>query len=622
MNWGGQTAVGVLGASAVAAYVIGDMGTTTTVLGSADGSGWGGGGATLGGGGAAVGDTGGSSGSGCESDQTLTAAWLVDADHYLTVTSTVTSMTTSDSRLSVGQYLWTYQIDNPLFADSEESPIEVTTFDLPTPLAATVGNIVSNGWTVTTDAGSVYFSSGSGGTPIEPGQSMTVSFTTSAADVAKTTTTGSSRRAAGLGGFSGPVIVPIITPISPPVVPPPPPPPPPPPQQPPQVLIEPNGGGVTLRVAKWQNAFDPAPGGTTVVVRGPDAGTNWDFIDRDPDRFNVWVYDKAKWDANVGHLQAKISTTNVVGFTENNDPATPVDLVRVTSGPPGKSSTGWYWSDSQMLVSNQKDDGFAAGNTTGYYLGADEAAPGGNALPKNGHTWLVSDRTHRVALRGTVKAEYTSATGVTAAATAPVPVTKNVKVHTTILKLASGAPVITETDANIALHRGNEQYAQVGILLIPNYQTKDQPTGVNLGNGLDEYPGVTPAGVIVMTNEEKALLGAAGLRTAATDDVELYFVNYLSDGNRGESFWAAGVPDQKYADSVVISKDASTLFTIPHEIGHLLLNTGNHFTGSFWPANLMRSGTSTTDGVVESKRLAPSQQTSMYSSRPNLLTGP
>ena len=132
-------------------------------------------------------------------------------------------------------------------------------------------------------------------------------------------------------------------------------------------------GAEGLKVAKWQNAFKPvldaqgqpvyvdykglpstaAEGFPKYTVKGVDAGTGYDIIDLDDDRFNVWVYDKAKWDKNIPDVEVKISTDNVAGFTAYNDPANGVELVRYTGQQKGP---GWYWSDSQMLVSSKVDD--------------------------------------------------------------------------------------------------------------------------------------------------------------------------------------------------------------------------------------------------------------------------
>jgi len=106
--------------------------------------------------------------------------------------------------------------------------------------------------------------------------------------------------------------------------------------------------------------------------------------------------------------------------------------------------------------------------------------------------------------------------------------------------------------------------------------------------------------------------------------VELYFVNYFTDkpNRKGEAFSAANVSASRYMDSVVISADKRTPFTIAHEIGHVLTNAG-HYEDPPAYANLMRAGgTSTADSETASKRLTPDQQTAILTKRPNLLTGP
>ena len=291
-----------------------------------------------------------------------------------------------------------------------------------------------------------------------------------------------------------------------------------------------------LKVAKWENAFDFTPAfdfkgnqiydgrhePLTTTLKGIDA-SGLDIIDRDADRFNVWVYDKGKWDAKTAHAQVNISTKNKIGFTQYDDPATPVDMVRFTGT--GKGD-GWYWSDSQMLVSNEVDDKASIPG-----VGGDENPPFGLGAPKNGYAsglqWYKSDRTHRVALRGDVTAEYffdaTLPFGKTA--TKPVPLRHFVDAHVNILnapdpatKLESKIGVVTIGQANDDFTRANEQYAQVGILLIPHYgpnmawPTKADPTkgvDVDLADGLDEFTGAIVAGKLVLTPEEITLLEPA-----------------------------------------------------------------------------------------------------------------
>src|SRR5207237_4306377 len=131
---------------------------------------------------------------------------------------------------------------------------------------------------------------------------------------------------------------------------------------------------------------------------------------------------------------------------------------------------------------------------------------------------------------------------------------------------------------------------------VPTIKIVNPPTGVDLSNGLSQH-GPPVGGIIPATAEEQALLGAADLRTAANDDIELYYVNFLNDGSgtgfRGESFPKVGVTDAAYADSAIINTRDKRLFTVAHEIGHVLADDGEHFAETFAEFILMMSqGTS------------------------------
>lgn len=385
------------------------------------------------------------------------------------------------------------------------------------------------------------------------------------------------------------------------------------------------------------------------------AGTNWDFIDRDPDRFNVWVYDPAKYNAGTATVDVTLSTVNAPFFEQHNDPETTLRLVK------HKTFAGWYWSDSQMLVSNEVDDKHS-GVPLPPYLGADESAPSTtNVNEKEDHKFPVTDRTHRVALAGTVKAKYEFAPGQVVTDDAPVNVKKNVKLNITILReWAGGPPAVLQDYVFEDIRRMQEIYAQVGIAIPFEFvaiKTVDPPTapapGVNLAlpEGLHDYTQVINE-IIQMTDEEKALLGATNPRLRTTteesggkDDIEVYYVNNLSSGAKGRSYWAAGVPkdvngvpDARYADSLIL--DGIRLYTtLAHEAGHVLMNDGEHFPhpaaeSPLDSVNLMvvlpRARHDET--VYDSRRLTLAQQIAMIgdpsttpptpAKRPNLLFDP
>jgi hypothetical protein len=337
-----------------------------------------------------------------------------------------------------------------------------------------------------------------------------------------------------------------------------------------------NNPTIRLKVAKWQNSFDwgaidPNTGSRPATLKA-------NFIDPDPDRFYVYVTDPA------ANKNPNVKDTVTVQLKTSSDPGN--NLTLEETGP----NTGNFWSPWLMLVSNSVDD--------------------------------LNDKTFRVKLDDNVTATYTDASNAKVVSQATVPTNNNVKVHVNILRAPGGAPVATLAAAQADIDKANEQYAQVGIKLVPTFQIVDSPAGVDLSNGLDVSFLVN--GIWQMTPEEQALLGAAAIRTAATDDVELYYVNKFTNfpDGRAKAFWASGVPVPKYADSVIIAADKKGLFTVPHEIGHVLLDSGAHFPREYDQINLMRLGTSDADGTTESKRLTPGQEADMLSKRPNLLTGP
>ena len=383
----------------------------------------------------------------------------------------------------------------------------------------------------------------------------------------------------------------------------------------PQIIIE-SQSITSLRVAKWQDAFVDS-WISIAAIKGPDSKTNWDFIDRDPDRFNVWVYDRGKWEVGDKHTQAKISTTNEAGFTKYNDDPTAVDFVRYTGSDKGG---GWYWSDSQMLVSNDIDDDYESAP----YLQVDDAGPGAEGLPKNGYgpgfTWLKSDRTHTVALRGKIHAEY-AAGGKTVIDTKTVPVTKVVNVHALCVTLGVGNPPwISTADAVDAINKANEQYAQVGILLVPTADNLDAPAKLNLGDGLkigtdNKYD----------AEEIELFSGLTVPPQGGRDRIEMFFINYFTarPDLAGLSYTASGASEAKYADVIVMPTQFMGPLTIGHEIGHILLDPGYDLeptSAKNWVSVMYKKERE--DTVTGPKRFTPDEQARMLSARLNLLKPP
>jgi hypothetical protein len=410
-----------------------------------------------------------------------------------------------------------------------------------------------------------------------------------------------------------------------------------------------------LKVAKWHDAFfvDPADG--KVKVRGPDEN-RLDFIDRDMDRFNVFVYDKAAWAAGKNHIEVRISTTNKEGFTAYDDLATVVDLVRDDKG----KGEPWFWTDSQLLVSNQVDDKYESSE----YLGLDEAPPiVPIPQPKHEYTWLASDRTHRIALGGTVKAVYIDGTAKSFEKEAAVKVKHTVKLNVHIMKdKAGGALAAQQPDVETYITKMREIYAQIGVAVQDSIYEQDPPDGLDLSDGVElgnEYPSA----------EAKLLLADKPLphRTIASASVErprieLYFVSNWHriidgqptapfSGTRGIAFTRDGAWDPKYADSVIIQMSKGTFappqvvppYVVPaHEVGHILENIRSVDPGDNAhypyivplpsPSNLLdtvnlmvqgpRAETSgaVDDEVTDARRLTLLQQDKMLNQRKNVLS--
>lgn len=160
----------------------------------------------------------------------------------------------------------------------------------------------------------------------------------------------------------------------------------------------------------------------------------------------------------------------------------------------------------------------------------------------------------------------------------------------------------------------NERYAQAGIqIIVTEIKIVDPPQGVNLQNGplggsLDEYPSLPN-----LTAEEKALFDALG--TTGTDDIIVFYVNALSAGSVGEQTRESGFPsdyaETKRLNNVIMAANRR-IFTMPHEIMHVLLQDGSHDSETY---RLMFSPTSLTNSVTATKRVSSAQAITMKTSK-------
>lgn len=377
-----------------------------------------------------------------------------------------------------------------------------------------------------------------------------------------------------------------------------------------------DGSGLSyLKVGKWENAFDPTQGGGAPTLKN-------NFIELDPDRFTIVVVDNRY--SQGGQLDGQGKPVQESTYNPTNDPMI-VDKVSVyvrttvdagawiTLTEEGGAGSGVFRSMTLLAVSNDVDDNHAV----------DGVADDG-----------IDDRTFKVALGYThtsinMTADYEVNPGSHLIKTIIAPIEKVVKLHINILKLANGTAVITPAFVESYVSRANEIYAQVGIvfLLAGQINEVNQPAGVDLSNNFSRFQGVDLNGKLNMTNEEKALLGFADYRTLPvngnSDDIEVYYVNLMAPRALGLTYSIVAVPDDKYADSVVIEAD-TTYRTLAHEIGHVLTGDGGHPDGTVGVnlTNLMASPSQVTGLVSDSRRITTAQAALMFSHRLNLLHVP
>ena len=115
--------------------------------------------------------------------------------------------------------------------------------------------------------------------------------------------------------------------------------------------------------------------------------------------------------------------------------------------------------------------------------------------------------------------------------------------------------------------------------------------------------------------------------------IEIYFVKKFKDNEiAGISYTASVVPDAKYADSIVM-KGVTDDQTLAHEVGHILLNSGDHVPGflgyigdfpifALTIVNLMAAPHKYLGEITDSRRITAAQANAMLKNRPNLVLPP
>ena len=387
----------------------------------------------------------------------------------------------------------------------------------------------------------------------------------------------------------------------------------PPPVIPPwMVIMTPNTQQVNyraneLKVAKWEGAYRKP---VNFVEVKPD------FIDTDADRFYIFVSDPSGRSNGVNYAgNGKLDKLTVEVFTDS-DPL--FKQITLNEKP---NDIGEFWSDYLLLVSNDVDDEFKVGGIT-------DNQPG--------------DRTFKVKLGDRVGVRFTSTAETPAVIHKyePVRIVKTVDVNITVMttkQIGQAGATNNPADAipsnnhvQLWLQTAHEVYAQVGIELLPVIVYKDQPAGVELNNtGLNNLR--------MDDAETLALLRGLNIRSAALNDIDIIIVNYELTGNALAVAYQYKYVNALYpdlVDSAILGEDGFKLYTMAHEIGHLL--TDYMDADAFNPyhyknvdmvllqPNLMRNGTSPTPAIMPSanqasKRIYASQHALMDQERTHIV---
>lgn len=278
------------------------------------------------------------------------------------------------------------------------------------------------------------------------------------------------------------------------------------------------------------------------------------------------------------------------------------------------ASKKYHISTSQLLVSDTTDD---------VYTQASVTFPEDDIVADN----TKNDRTHIVALGGTVKINKYIVDGVEKNLNVklPVKVRRKIDVKVINLKKPDGTLLVPAQKITADIKAMKECLAQIGIQANVVTVQKDIPAGVDMSNGL-QIPDLpdpnAPPQVPAMTDEETALLD--GVATAVINDLEVVYVPQISDistPNEISSLGYAYNPSRftnpahtKYHNTLIVAGNAK-LYVHAHELGHILLDDEHHHNhGADDASNLMsvsvnQGNLTTTDG---SKRLSQEQETRMY----------
>jgi hypothetical protein len=296
-----------------------------------------------------------------------------------------------------------------------------------------------------------------------------------------------------------------------------------------------------LKIGKWENAFNS---GSPTTVKD-------NFIDLDPDRFQIRVVDPARQGA--GQIRVALSTFDSSCFAD--DDPTEIELIEQPE------NSGTFISTNLLLVADDVDDGFC-----------NQEVPADDTL---------NDRTHRGEVGGHVRVLYCGL--LTTVLDKDIPVLENgtVNVVPVILYDPFAPPHVGIAQVAQALEIANQKFAQTGITLTWEYPVAcAPPAGVTLTNGLTIR---SPYGSTNLDVEAKAAIAGVS-NIGPSSDIHIIFANELNAGDRHpygsavtQSYYA-GISDEPYwynAFVAVTNAPDQLGLRIAHELGHLLEDDGH-----------------------------------------------
>lgn len=315
-------------------------------------------------------------------------------------------------------------------------------------------------------------------------------------------------------------------------------------------------------------------------------------IAKDADRFYFRVQGLTQSAGGMA-VKARVSTVDNPEPGYNDDP-TWVDMI---------VQSGEFTSRSLLLVADTKDDEYYASGAVD--IGADNTS-GGN------------DRTHKVQLGGKFMVDAIEMQGLQLPTqfTLPVPARRRLTSNFLYLGAASANRPLLQRHLQIV----KERYAQLGVDIVLNEHDLPVPAGVDQENVGEQSGDVMQS----VHPDVKKIVDAATMASLRSQVLLIAVPNLRAPGVAGHAYpprggGSAGI-DMQYRDVALISvQDVLTenkLYTVAHELGHLLTNAG-HYGEEFGYGkdntgpvpqhlidhNLMKSQTSTDEEIGASKRL-------------------